>query len=108
MRRNEKTGAAATDGWSWTITWSSFEHFEGSFNNGARDCLKTDLQDTKDSLRNAMNFVFLIDTYVTTNAILTEQLGLSYDQAVAWLKSLILLFKWRWEGWHMLRLGVEC
>ena len=34
MRRNKKTGVAVTDGWSWTSTCSSFEHFKGSFING--------------------------------------------------------------------------
>ena len=93
MRCSKKPGAAATDGWSWTSTCSSFEHFKGNFNYGAPDCLRTDLRDTKDSLQNATNFAFPIDIHGTTNAVLTEQLGLSYDQAIAWLESLTPLFK---------------
>ena len=98
MRRSEKPGAAATDGWSWTSTWSSCEYFEGGFNNGAHDSLKTDLRDTKNLLQNAISFVFPTDTHGTTNTALTEQLGLSYDQAVAWLESLTPLFKTMMTG----------
>ena len=55
--------------------------------------MKTNLQDTKDSLQNTINFAFPIDTHGTTNTVLMEQLGLSYDQAIAWLESLTPLFK---------------
>ena len=93
MRRSDKKEAALTDGWAWSNTWSTFRNFEGTFNNGASDRLKTDLRDTKDSLQNAIDFNFPIETHASAHAIFTEQLSLSYDQAVAWLESLTPLFK---------------
>ena len=93
MRRSDKKEAALTDGWSWSNTWSTFRNFEGTFNNGGKDRLKIDLRDTKDSLQNAIEFSFPIETHATAHAIFTEQLSLSYDQAVAWLESLTPLFK---------------
>ena len=37
MRRSDKKEAAQTDGWAWSNTWSTFQNFEGTFNNGAKD-----------------------------------------------------------------------
>ena len=55
--------------------------------------MKTDLRDVRDSLQNAIDFAFPIEKQGTMHAVFTAQLGLSYDQAVAWLESLAPLFK---------------
>ena len=93
MKRSDKKEAAPTDGWTWASTWSTFAHFEGTFNNSAHDKMKSDLQDVQDSLQNAIDFAFPMDHHGTVHAVFKEQLGLSYDQAVAWLESLDPLFK---------------
>ena len=49
-------------------------------------------------LQNAIDFVLPIITHGMTNAVLLGQLGLSYDQAVAWLESLTPLFKTKRTG----------
>jgi len=55
--------------------------------------METDLRDVRDSLQNAIGFAFPIDSKGTMHAVFTEQLSLSYDQAVARLESLSPLFK---------------
>ena len=93
MRPSDKAAASATEGWLWSAPWGSHESFEGSFNNGACDRLRSDLKDTRDSIQNAIDFSFPIGVHGTTHAIFTEQLSLSYDQATGWLMSLTPLFK---------------
>ena len=93
MRRSDKKEAAPTDGWAWSGTWSTFAHFEGTLNNGAHDRMKNDLRDVRESLQNAIDFAFPIDKKGTMHAVFTEQLTMSYDQAVAWVESLTPLFK---------------
>ena len=93
MRRSDKKESAPTDGWAWSGTWSTFAHFEGTFNNGAHDRMKNDLRDVRESLQNAIDFAFPIDKKGTMHAVFTEQLTMSYDQAVAWVESLTPLFK---------------
>ena len=93
MKPSDKAIASATEGWLWSASWGSHDSFEGSFNNGAYDRLKSDLKDTRDSIQNAIDFAFPIDVHGTTHAIFTEQLSLSYDQATGWLMSLTPLFK---------------
>jgi len=92
MEKSEKVSANATGGWTWTGVWSTHDSFEGSYGNGASDRLKTDLRDTKDSLQNAVDSAFPIDTAGQAHAIFTDQLTVSYDQATAWLASLNPLF----------------
>ena len=36
MKKHDKEKYAATGGWFWSSTWSSFLAFKGTFNNGAR------------------------------------------------------------------------
>ena len=39
MRKQDKEKYAATGGWFWTNTWSSYAVFKGTFNNGAKDSI---------------------------------------------------------------------
>ena len=71
-----------TNGWKWTHSWSSCAKFEGSFNNGGFDVMLSDLKDTKDTIQNSIDSAFLIDTHSTMHAIFTEQLSISYEQAL--------------------------
>ena len=89
----EGRGLDLTNGWRWTHSWSSSAKFEGSFNNGAFDIMLSDLKDTKETVQNSIDSAFPIDTHGTMHAIFTEQLSISYEQAVGWLQSLLPLFK---------------
>jgi hypothetical protein len=37
MKKYDKEKHAATGGWFWTTTWSSYAVFKGMFNKGAKD-----------------------------------------------------------------------
>ena len=89
----EVRGLDLTNGWRWTHSWSSSAKFEGTFNNGSFDIMLSDLKDTKDTVQNSIDSAFPIDTHGTMHAIFTEQLSISYEQAVGWLQSLLPLFK---------------
>ena len=82
-----------TNGWKWNHAWSSASKFEGLFNNGGFDIMLADLKDTRETLQNSIDASFPIDTHGTLHAIFSEQLSISYQQAVGWLQSLIPLFK---------------
>ena len=92
-KKSEKVADNATGGWTWTGVWSTHDSFEGTYNNGVYDRMKTDLRDTKDSLQNSIDTAFPIDTAGQAHAIFAKQLMLSYDQATAWLAPLNPLFK---------------
>ena len=69
MNRSDKKEAAPTDGWTWASTWWIVAHSEGTFNNGAHDRMKLNLQAVWDSLQNAINFAFPMEQYGTVDAV---------------------------------------
>ncbi len=62
MRKSEKVAANATGGWMWMGVRSTHDSFEGTYNNGAYDWIKTDLHDTKDLVQNSIDSIFPIGT----------------------------------------------
>ena len=53
MKKHDKEKYAATGGWFWSITWSFFLAFKGTFNNEANDSLTSSLAKVSRMTQNA-------------------------------------------------------
>jgi hypothetical protein len=77
MRKQDKEKHAATGGWFWSPTWSTFAAFKGTFNNGAKDTLSCSLVEVCRMIQNAIDFAFPLTTHPLPHAVFTEQLLLA-------------------------------
>ncbi len=93
MKKHDKEKYAATGGWFWSTTWSSFLAFKGTFNNGAKDSLTCSLAEVSQMIQNAIDFAFLLATQPLPHAIFTEQLLLARGQVTAWVDALEPLYE---------------
>jgi hypothetical protein len=93
MRKQDKEKYAATGGWFWTNTWSSYAVFKGTFNNGAKDTIVTSLVELSCMIQNAINFSFPPATHPIPQAVFTEQLLISRQQASGWIEALEPLYE---------------
>ncbi len=91
--RSSTAAAVLTDGWSWTVGWSTHDAFEGTFNNGAHFSIKQALEEVTKMIQNAINFAYPTNVAPIPNAIFSEQLRTSYDQAIGFVDSFDPLFK---------------
>jgi hypothetical protein len=66
MKKYNKEEHAATGGWFWTTTWSSYAVFKGTFNNGAKDTFSSSLVEVSRMIQNAIGFAFPLATYPLT------------------------------------------
>ena len=81
MRKQDKEKYAATGGWFWTNTWSSYAVFKGTFNNGAKDTIVSFLVELSRMIQNVIDFSFPPATHSIAHAVFTEQLLISRQQA---------------------------
>jgi hypothetical protein len=81
MKKIDKQKHAATGGWYWTTSWSTFLAFKGTFNNGSKDGITSSLQEVAGMIQNAIDFAFPLTTHPLAHAVFTEQLLLSRAQA---------------------------
>ena len=72
IRKQDKEKYAATGGWFWTNTWSSYAVFKGTFNNGANDTITCSLVELARMIQNAINFSFPPAGLPIAHAIFTE------------------------------------
>jgi hypothetical protein len=93
MRKQDKEKYAATGGWYWTNTWSSFSVFKGTFNNGAKESITSSLSEVSRMIQNAIDFSFPPANHPITHAVFTEQLLISRQQASGWIEALEPLYK---------------
>jgi hypothetical protein len=84
---------AATGGWYWTTTWSSFAVFKGTFNNGAKEAITSSLTEVSHMIQNAIDFLFPPAIHPIAHAVFTEQLLISRQQAFGWIKALKPLYE---------------
>jgi len=93
MRKQDKEKYAATGGWFWTNTWSSYTVFKGTFNNGAKDTIVSSLVELSRMIQNAIDFSFPPATHSIAHAVSTEQLLISRQQASGWIEALEPLYE---------------
>jgi hypothetical protein len=93
MRKHDKEKYAATGGWYWTTTWSSFAVFKGTFNNGAKESITSSLSEVSCMIQNAIDFLFLPATHPIAHAVFTKQLLILRQQASGWIEALEPLFE---------------
>ena len=93
MRKQDKEKYAATGGWFWTNTWSSYPVFKGTFNNRAKDTIITSLVELSRMIQNAIDFSFPAATHPIPHAVFTEQLLISRQQASGWIEALEPLYE---------------
>jgi hypothetical protein len=93
MRKMDKQKHAATGGWFWTTSWSSFSAFKGTFNNGAKDGIASLLREVAGMIQNAIDFAFPLTTHPLAHTVFMEQLLLSRAQASEWIEALKPLYK---------------
>lgn len=93
MKKHDKEKYAATGGWYWSTTWSSFAAFKGTFNNGAKDSLTSSLAEVSRMIQNAIDYAFPLATQPLPHAIFTEQLLLARGQVTAWVDALEPLYE---------------
>jgi len=93
MRKQDKEKYAATGGWYWTNTWSSFAVFKGTFNNGAKDTITSSLVELSHMIQSAIDFSFPPATHPIAYAVFTEQLLISRQQASGWIEALKPLYE---------------
>ena len=84
MKKHDKEKYAATGGWFWSSTWSSYAAFKGTFNNGAKDSISGSLSEVSRMIQNAIDYAFPLSTHPLPHAVFTEQLLLARSQASAW------------------------
>ncbi len=77
MKKFNKEKHAATGGWFWTNTWSSYGVFKGMFNNGANDTFLNSLIEVSRMIQNAIDFAFPVATHPIPHGVFTEQLLLA-------------------------------
>ncbi len=93
MKKYDKEKHAATGGWLWTTTWSSYAVFKGTFNNGAKDTFLSSLVEVLRMIQNMIDFAFPLTTHPLPRAVFTQQLLLARAQASAWLDALEPLYE---------------
>jgi hypothetical protein len=93
MKKHDKEKYAATGGWFWSSTWSSFSAFKGTFNNGAKDSLTSSLAKVSRMIQNSINYAFPLATRPLPHAIFMEQLLLARAQTTAWVDALEPLYE---------------
>ena len=93
MKKMDKQKHAATGGWYWTTSWSTFSAFKGTFNNGAKDGITSALREVSGMIQNAIDFAFPLTTHPLAHAVFTEQLLLSRAQASEWIDALEPLYE---------------
>lgn len=93
MKKHDKEKYAATGGWFWSTTWSSFSAFKGTFNNGAKDSLTSSLAEVSRMIQNAIDYAFPLASQPLPHAIFTEQLLLARGQVMAWIDALEPLYE---------------
>jgi hypothetical protein len=105
--KSKKGNVLHSDGWTWTTAWATFESFEGTFQDGASQRMKTSLMEVRDMIKNAINFAYPNTEDSVVNLVLIDQLDKSYEQACGWLESLAPLYKTMKKGnmssplaWH--------
>ena len=93
MKKMDKQKHAATGGWYWSTSWSTFSAFKGTFNNGAKDGITSSLREVSGMIQNAIDFAFPLTTHPLAHAVFTEQLLLSRAQASEWIEALEPLYE---------------
>jgi hypothetical protein len=93
MKKYDKEKHAATGGWFWTTTRSSYAVFKGMFNNGAKDNFSCSLVEVLRMIQNTIDFVFPLMTHPLPRVVFTQQLLLARAQALAWLDTLEPLYE---------------
>jgi hypothetical protein len=93
MKKYDKEKHAATGGWFWMTTWSSYAVFKGMFNNGAKDNFSSSLVEVSRMIQNTIDFAFSLTTHPLPRAVFTQQLLLARAQASAWLDALEPLYE---------------
>ncbi len=93
MKKSNNETHAATGGWFWTNTWSSYGVFKGTFNNGAKDAFSSSLVKVLRMIQNTIDFAFPVATHPIPHGIFTKQLLLARSQASAWVDALEPLYK---------------
>ncbi len=93
IRKQDKEKYAATGGWFWTNTWSSYAVFKGTFNNGAKDTITCSLVELSRMIQNAVDFSFPSATHPIAHAVFTEQLLILRQQASGWIEALKPLYE---------------
>ncbi len=93
MKKMDKQKHAATGGWFWTTSWSTFSSFKGTFNNGAKDAITSALREVAGMIQNAIDFAFPLTTQPLAHAVFTDQLLLSRAQASEWIAALEPLYE---------------
>jgi hypothetical protein len=89
----DKQKHAATRGWFWTTSRSTFSAFKGTFNNGAKNGITSSLWEVAGMIQNAIDFAFPLTTHPLAHAVFTEQLLLSRAQASEWIEALEPLYE---------------
>ena len=93
MRKQDKEKYAATGGWYWTNTWSSFAVFKGTFNNGAKESITSSLSEVSGMIQNAIDFLFPPANHPIAHAVFTGQLLILRQQASGWIEALEPLYE---------------
>ena len=93
MIKSTKKEAILTQGWVWAHELSTFAAFDSSMGGGFSATLQTNLHEVKKMTQNAIDYEFPAESQPVKRAIFTEQLELSYGQAIGWLDSLTPLYK---------------
>jgi hypothetical protein len=93
MPKQDKEKYAATGGWYWTTTWSSFAVFKGTFNNKAKESITSSLLEVLRVIQNAIDYPFPPANHPIAHAVFTEQLLISRQQASGWIEALEPLYE---------------
>ena len=93
MCKQDKEKYAATGGCYWTTTWSSLAVFKGTFNNGAKEAITSSLTKVLRMIQNAIDFSFPPASHPIAHVVFTEQLLISRQQTLGWIKALQPLYE---------------
>jgi hypothetical protein len=93
MKKQNKQKHVATGGRFWTMPWSSFLAFKGTFNNGAKDSITSSLWEVSGMIQNAIDSAFPLTSQPLAHAVFTKQLLLSRAQALEWIQALEPLYE---------------
>jgi len=75
--------------WQWNSDFSSAKLYDGDLRSGTHQELRTKLLNVRSMVQTAIDNEFPLDQKPKTNAILTDNLRRSTEQAVCWADSLI-------------------